>query len=669
MMLSRKISIMIPLLIVGGGLTVADYASGQKVIHQFSPGIQDDGKTYLPAGYPNFAPPPAGLKFTDGVFGTLITRLSNGFTQFNDPVHHEYSSMSPFNADNTRVLLLGEFNGFFVADLRGNVIVSADALNLGGLQEPRWSLTDRNIFYYHEDNQLRKYDLATRARTVVRGFPQFTSIDFGGGESDLSEDGDHLMIIGDKRYVGVYTISSNSLGPTLDTLGYAYDYFDLTPNNNVLANWGGEGTGRYQGFELFDQRMNFIRQVAPFSAHADRARDSNGDEVLIVIAAADSEPAPGCAPSGIEKIRLADSRKTCLLPLNWYAETHISANSDGRNPWALVSVTDTTSGTAMPNEALPTDWANLWGPRYNELILVRVDGSEARRIAHHRSRILDDYWFTPRAALSRDGRFAIFDSNFGASPLPAYTDVFLTQLTSQVTTASAASYRSEALAPEAVSAAFGTNLATATVSAAELPLPISLGGTTVIVRDGNGVDRPAPLFFVSPRQINYQLPAGTAHGAAMVTVTAADGHVSHEVIQVNAVAPGLFSADSNGQGLASALVVRLRPDNSLSYEPVIQFDPAQNKFIGVPIDLGPPGDQVFLVLFGTGLRFRSSLAAVSASVGGVPAEVTYAGIQGGFVGVDQVNLRISRELIGQGDSDIALTVDGQAANVVKVVIR
>lgn len=67
---------------------------------------------------------------------------------------------------------------------------------------------------------------------------------------------------------------------------------------------------------------------------------------------------------------------------------------------------------------------------------------------------------------------------------------------------SAASFRGQPIAPEAIIAAFGSNLATATLSATVTPLPTSLAGTTVKVRDSFGTERLASLFFVSPTQVN-----------------------------------------------------------------------------------------------------------------------------------------------------------------------
>ena len=238
-----------------------------------------------------------------------------------------------------------------------------------------------------------------------------------------------------------------------------------------------------------------------------------------------------------------------------------------------------------------------------------------------------------------------------------------------VASVSAASYSGATLASESIVAAFGTSLAITTQAAATLPLPISLAGTTIIVKDGAGAERLAPLFFVSPGQINYQMPPGTAPGSATVTITNRYGDTSAGTVRIAAVAPGLFAANANGQGVAAALALRVRADGSQQFEPVSRFDPTQNRFVSVLIDLGPETDQVFLILFGTGTRFRSSLTAVSARIGGVEMPALFVGAQGDFVGLDQINLQIPRSLIGRGEVEIRLTADGQQANLVTISVK
>ena len=125
--------------------------------------------------------------------------------------------------------------------------------------------------------------------------------------------------------------------------------------------------------------------------------------------------------------------------------------------------------------------------------------------------------------------------------------------------------------------------------------------------------------------------------------------------------------------MPAAFALRVKADLTQTNEPVAQFDAAQNKFVALPLDLGldlgANSDQVFLVLFGTGIRFNGGLAGITATIGGVDTQVTFAGAQGGFVGLDQVNLRLPRSLAGRGDVELVLKVDGQRANVVTVKIR
>lgn len=161
-------------------------------------------------------------------------------------------------------------------------------------------------------------------------------------------------------------------------------------------------------------------------------------------------------------------------------------------------------------------------------------------------------------------------------------------------------------------------LATATIAANTLPLPTEIAGTTVKIKDSAGTERLAPLFYVSPTQINYQIPSGTAPGAASVTITSGGGSVSSGVVLIKPVAPSLFAANGNGQGVAAALALRVKADGSRTYEEVVQRDAAQKKFVALPIDLGPQSDQVYLVLFGTGYaHVAHSLRSSPRSVGSI----------------------------------------------------
>ncbi len=238
-----------------------------------------------------------------------------------------------------------------------------------------------------------------------------------------------------------------------------------------------------------------------------------------------------------------------------------------------------------------------------------------------------------------------------------------------VASVSAASYLGAELASESIVAAFGLDLATGVEIASTVPLPTILAGTSVKVKDSAGNERLASLFFVAPTQINYQLPPETAAGTALVTVTSGNGKISTGTTVISPVAPGLFAANADGQGIAAAVALRIKADGTQIYESISTYDAAQRKSVSIPLDLGPEGEQVFLIMFGTGLRFRSDLSQVKIKIGGVDAETFFAGGQGGFVGLDQINLRLPRSLSGRGEVEINMTVDGKSANIVKVNVK
>ena len=233
-------------------------------------------------------------------------------------------------------------------------------------------------------------------------------------------------------------------------------------------------------------------------------------------------------------------------------------------------------------------------------------------------------------------------------------------------TVSAASYTGATLACEAIVSSFGTGLATATQGANTVPLPTKLAGTSIKVKDSAGVEREAAIFFVSPTQVNYQIPPHTANGAAIITITSGDDTVSLSNAEMVNVAPSLFSADATGRGLAAAQIQRV---GSSTMEPTVVFDPSKGQLVAIPIDLTTSSSDVYLVMYATGVRLNTDLGMVSAKVGVVTAQVSYAGAQNGFVGLDQINVKLPRALIGQGMVDVVLGINGKAANTVKVVMK
>ena len=381
-----------------------------------------DAQAYTPLDYPLFVPPRVGGTYLDPAFGTTIKRISDAMETPNaaDTGHlpfitPEYATVSPFNMDDS-LLLLQHHSYFALYDGQGGYLRDLP-IEINASSEPRWSRQDRDVFYFISLNSLKRYDVTSGLISIVHTFSEYGRVS-GLGEEDLSEDGTHFALAADNGDIFVYDLGGMRKGPVLGTPGPgSFNDLLITPDNNVIVGWNSTGTGRYQGVELYDADMNFLRQVSQVLAHMDVARDPDGAEVLLLATGAD--PLERCG-NGLAKVRLSDGQWTCLVSFNWGFSLHVSA-PDG-NGWCVVS----TYGPGDP--AVPGSWT----PYTSEILEVRLDGSEVRRLAHHRSRPYSFYWWEPRATVSRDGRRLAYGSNYGLQAIlgypPEYTDAYFIDL-------------------------------------------------------------------------------------------------------------------------------------------------------------------------------------------------------------------------------------------------
>lgn len=223
------------------------------------------------------------------------------------------------------------------------------------------------------------------------------------------------------------------------------------------------------------------------------------------------------------------------------------------------------------------------------------------------------------------------------------------------------------IAPESIATYYGSNLASGDTTADPGALPTTLGGVSIQMQDSSGATFPVPLSYVSPTQVNFEVPAGVATGQAKFTVMNSGGSaITSGTAAVMNIAPSIFTADGSGQGVAAAQAVQVEANGQQLITLIFQC--AGGACSTVPINLGVD-TPTSLVLYGTGIRNRSSLSNVSAAINGVAVPVFYAGAQGSFAGLDQVNLSLPLSLRGTGEADLILTVDGQTANTVRVNIQ
>lgn len=243
----------------------------------------------------------------------------------------------------------------------------------------------------------------------------------------------------------------------------------------------------------------------------------------------------------------------------------------------------------------------------------------------------------------------------GVNKTVAYT--FGIDQQSNLAVVSAANFANIGAASECLLSAFGTGLAGAN------------GATALKVKDGTGTEREAQLLYTSPTQINFVVPPGTAAGPADITVWYAGNAVATTSYAISTVAPALFTANVNGLGVAAANAIHVRSDGSQVIEPLYRCGTTAGSCVPVPLDFGGVTDELFLSLYGTGLRHRKQLSDVAARLGGELVSVEYAGPQPEYFGLDQVNLKVPRTLIGRGEVPLIFSVAGRSITPVIVNIK
>ncbi len=226
-------------------------------------------------------------------------------------------------------------------------------------------------------------------------------------------------------------------------------------------------------------------------------------------------------------------------------------------------------------------------------------------------------------------------------------------------------------APEAIVSLFGTQLARNTAVAHGRTLPRRQAGITIEIIDSSETAYPAKLFYAGREQVNFLMPAEAATGEALLRLTREGEEPAELELTIGAVAPGLFSANGTGEGIGAITALRLGTDGARSNLKVFRSDAATRRMIGVPLELGDEDDQVFLTLFGTGIRGAGGAEKVQATIGGREVPVMFAGEQDGrLAGLDQVEVGpLPRSLAGAGEVDVFVTVAGITSNPVTIVIE
>jgi uncharacterized protein (TIGR03437 family) len=220
----------------------------------------------------------------------------------------------------------------------------------------------------------------------------------------------------------------------------------------------------------------------------------------------------------------------------------------------------------------------------------------------------------------------------------------------------AATFAATPLSPGTIFTILGTNMATFTRQADSVPIPPRIADVSVEV---NGA--PVPLFYVSPTQINAQLPGDLAPGTARVRVRSGTAVSLEASLPVASSSPGVFQLDAAGRAAA------LNQDSSLNA-------PANGELAGNVITLYLTGLGIVSPEVRAGDPAPLDIFAipsqpVSATVAGSSAQVLFAGLTPGSVGLGQINIRIPSATIAGPAVPVTIRVGSQTSNTVTISVR
>jgi uncharacterized protein (TIGR03437 family) len=214
------------------------------------------------------------------------------------------------------------------------------------------------------------------------------------------------------------------------------------------------------------------------------------------------------------------------------------------------------------------------------------------------------------------------------------------------------------ISPGALASIFGTGFGTTAFQADDgFNWPTTAANVSVKV---NGVA--APLDFISPGQINFQVPWATpTTGTVNVSVVMNGGSSNTASVAVGTAAPGLFYNQANGVAIVQ---------NTPSYT------------LNDPSNPAPAGSTIVAYVTGTGpvspaakdgvpapnSTLTNVTSAYSAKVGTADATVSFAGLTPGYIGLAQMNIVVPPGLT-PGVYPLSVTIDGQTSNSATIAVK
>ena len=425
-------------------------------------GLPNDRQVHPPTDYTSFTPPPKGGTYVDPDFGCTVKRVSDAVTDFgpNTGVHHAYSLLSPFNANDTLLSLYVENGpGWYIADMNGSIVVPP--AHMVGNKNVQWDASSPYVYWNTSGTRLLQatinytrrcasaHNCTVNSRVWLdfaeNGYTAIENMETGG--SPISYDGDHVALAGMKAgssvfdYYFVWKLSTNTVDYHPSGSGTAVWHprgvtgmhaFQITGKNSIKV---GLTSTNYNHDVIWDGTNAYQFQVN--GVHTDFGLDLAGNDVALIGRDADTaDPCPNRGGSDVQENWTTTMSFSCWFDNNW-RDSHINYQGGPKQPWAVWSAFHDPNYPNIYNLPPESDWQTVWPQWAGEVVVARVDAKNnpagVYRLAHHRSHpaYLNQFWRQPHASISRSGKYVMFDSDMGnrnSAGGNGYTDAYIIQI-------------------------------------------------------------------------------------------------------------------------------------------------------------------------------------------------------------------------------------------------
>ena len=347
----------------------------------------------------------------DPVFRTPFIRITDPGRQFPVGVRcrpeyctHRYSISQAWNADQSLLVIVNGCGGMCFLDGKSYKPLFHRSVH----NECEWHPTDSALMICVLRNMIYTWAPRSEARTIVYTSTQYGNFEFGPYKGNPSNDGSRLVVRANNGAGALvafaYDISTRKKYPDIDlgSLPGKNGFCSISPSGRYIFCFQTLPDKTEVG-HVFNidgvQIQRWSEHHRP--GHGDMTIDADGSDVYVGISKAEPDK------FHIIKRRLEDGAVTDLAP---YGEgQHASIRNIRRPGWVFLTYTgDYAEIAAHP----------AWAPFYQEVVVLRIDGSgEIRRIVHTRDAKYD-YWGEAHASPSPDGSQVIWSSNWGKAGGP-----------------------------------------------------------------------------------------------------------------------------------------------------------------------------------------------------------------------------------------------------------